>query len=160
MQPISSYNTTAGWKKDLEQTVNDCNQFFDKLSYYSHFNHNHKIIQTNLQLMFSVKEDGMDYLLGRESMGSNAGTFEDSPCSCANFYYNNQTGEIIYFGNYASTPLSILNYYQSGYFRVVNTQNTQKSKIIKYHVRNPSPLALTIIKKTVTQFNLQSFKEQ
>jgi hypothetical protein len=67
------------------------------------------VIEKNLEMMISTDEGGMIGLLFEESIAGNAGEWYGLPCSGANFVFDNQTGEIIYFQNHQSLPLKLKN---------------------------------------------------
>lgn len=81
-----------------------------------------KILDGNLNLMSSSKKGGMLYTLIRESLGGNAGYYEERgetyPCAGANFFYDGSTGEIVYFGNFQDVPKNIVEAYNEGTFRI------------------------------------------
>ena len=62
------------------------------------------IVKKNLKLMRSNKEGGMAQLISNESIGGNAGASHLG----INFYYNKETGEIVYFGNIQHVPAKIV----------------------------------------------------
>jgi len=73
----------------------------------------------NLKLMLSNKNGGMIRLANDESIGGNAGSYKKFPCVGTNFYFDKDTGEIIYFNNPQYLPESIINVYSHGVFRIV-----------------------------------------
>jgi hypothetical protein len=48
------------------------------------------IVKQNLELMDSTRVGGMGYVLGRESIGGNAGYQNDMPCVAVNFRYDKE----------------------------------------------------------------------
>jgi hypothetical protein len=60
-----------------------------------------EIIKRNLEKLISRNEGDMLYLgMGNpESMGGNAESWNDLPCFGANFFYEHQSGELLYFTN-------------------------------------------------------------
>lgn len=66
------------------------------------------IIQKNLSLMQSNKQGGMQRLIGRESIGGNAGRWNRYHCAGCNFFYEPQTGEITYFDVPQTTPAHLM----------------------------------------------------
>lgn len=93
------------------------------------------IIQSNLELMISSERKGMACALRYESMGGNAGfTSEGHPCCGANFRFDRNTGEIIYFGNSQDVPAEVKNAPQNaeGTFRVAfNLSRQFRSEIVE-----------------------------
>jgi len=73
------------------------------------------IVTKNLERMLYKKEGGMQYLLCNESVGGNAGEFNNNPCAGANFLFNKLTGEIRKFTNEDSSNEFLV----GGIFRVV-----------------------------------------
>ncbi|RLG10911.1 hypothetical protein DRN73_06685 [Candidatus Pacearchaeota archaeon] len=72
-----------------------------------------KIVIKNLERMIGKGKDDMEYVLMHEpeSMGGNAGFYEGFSCLAINFYYDSETGEIKFFGNfnYQVTPKRLRN---------------------------------------------------
>ncbi len=66
-----------------------------------------RIVKRNLEKMLSTSKGGMASLLGTESIGGNASTYNGLPCIAANFVYDTVTGEILYFGNHQGIPSGI-----------------------------------------------------
>ncbi len=116
-----------------------------------------ELIRHNLELMKSNEEGGLQYLLGKESLGGNAGCFEGQPCQGANFFYDAADGKIIYFGNWQNVPPEIRTKNQSGTFKVVWPLGT----IVNYYLNqehhdplpNTTPLARTNLEGTILQYN-------
>src|SRR3989338_315901 len=84
------------------------------------------IMRKNVQLMLSLEEGGMMHLITLESIGGNADIYKGYPCVAANFYYNNQTGEIIVFQNKPLRGEQI----SKGFVRIVLRKEDQKYTII------------------------------
>jgi len=107
------------------------------------------IIKRNLDLMNGLKHAGqMGYLLARETMGGNAGYMPDGrPCAAANFYFNQKTGEIEYFGNFQEVPREIRLRRASGVFRIaIDLENYSKEIVEIYYREYYAPLEFRIIK--------------
>tara|TARA_Y100000034_G_scaffold90300_1_gene108760 strand:+ start:769 stop:1233 length:465 start_codon:yes stop_codon:yes gene_type:complete len=82
---------------------------------------NADIVARNLKMMFSSEEGGMWDLLIGESIGGNAGHygdgFESGSCAAANFYFDDESGDIKYFGNWQNVPENIRGHYPQGTLR-------------------------------------------
>jgi len=89
------------------------------------------LIDKNLELMISNEPGGMYEVLIGESMGGNAGRFGNYLCAGANFYFNENTGEIIYFGNIQNVPDPIVDNCADGIFRVAWCMESNKYLIIE-----------------------------
>ena len=112
----------------------------------------------NLKLMESIKKGGMLYLLRRESMGGNAGSYKNYNCVGARFEFNIITGEITKFTNYAKDNT------REGIFRLLvfptdielmerfNVKNLF-FKIIDYSINKCSTIAKENIYRTITLWN-------
>jgi len=76
-----------------------------------------RIIDENLRLMESVELGGLQNLLCKESVGSNAGKWKDMLCVCARFFYDSN-GEIKYFGNWQNVPKDVREKFCEGFFMI------------------------------------------
>ncbi|MBU2589626.1 MAG: hypothetical protein KKF52_00990 [Nanoarchaeota archaeon] len=113
-----------------------------------------EIIEKNLELMRSSKKGGMSELLCNESLGGNAGVYKNCSCAGANFYYDKNTGEIIYFGNIQSVPKDIVNNYEQHYFRVALDLWKDKTYIVNFKApTEASKKAKQTLEETVKEFN-------
>ncbi len=75
------------------------------------------VINRNLDLMFSSEPGGMARL--RESIGGCAAVTEGGrPCWAANFVFYSNSGNIRYFGNPQSLPVSLRGKHPSGTYRI------------------------------------------
>ena len=94
-----------------------------------------EIIRENLELMVLGKAGGMANSLHKESMGGNAGYTRDGhPCRGANFHFDRNTGEIIYFGNCQNVPATVKTAPQNaeGTFRIaINLSRQWRSEIVE-----------------------------
>ncbi|MEM4271715.1 MAG: hypothetical protein QXD13_01345 [Candidatus Pacearchaeota archaeon] len=118
------------------------------------------IIKGNLEKMESSEDGGMNFLVPKESIGGNAGIWERKyPCAVANFYYDNRTGGIIYFGNY---PNALLNdFSKEGSFKIaINTfelgkkRKSKKSyRILRLEAHESSETAREVLEETRKVYN-------
>ena len=118
------------------------------------------ITEKNLKLMKRTKTGGMEGLLLTESLGGNAGFAEDGrSCGATNFYFDSQTGEIKYFGNYQDVPNDIRTKYLVGTFRIaIDVGRTWKLEIIETHITTHLPISETArraIQKSVEMYNAE-----
>ncbi len=121
-----------------------------------------KILQWNLKLML---ERGRGHLsdLESESMGGNAGNYQGHSCMAANFYYEFNTGWIVYFGNFQNVPLFIRQnpLYAEGTFRIAKIFDLSKKAYplrdeivqIYYLDKTPLPHVQEILLQTMQEFN-------
>lgn len=108
------------------------------------------IIEQNLKLMRSSKKGGMEACLSEESIGGNAGRYNEQPCAGANFFYDKENGKIIRFGNWGCVPKEISLNYAEGTFRVI----FHISRIVETFLEDyTAEEARITIEKTVAQFN-------
>ncbi len=114
-----------------------------------------QIIAKNLELMISNNPGGMKDLLGQESLGGNAGCEGNRPCAATHFYYDQNTGEIIQFGNCQDVPEEIKKKYMEGIFRLsLDTFRTWKFRITYAHFNiyaQPLKVATRTAKKTLVE---------
>jgi len=118
-----------------------------------------KIVEANLKKMFGTKEGEMQWLLVRESIGGNAGLYEENneiyPCVAANFYYD-EKGRIICFSNRPQTGFH-------GTFRIaVDIRNALKHKkkrssffkIVNIYVKKDTPeTAIKVLEESAERYN-------
>jgi hypothetical protein len=91
------------------------------------------IIQKNLELMISNEKGGLNYLLRFESFGGNAAYTNDGRAvAAANFYFDNQSGEIKEFGNIQDVNELIKTSSERGLARVALTLNGQEILSVHY----------------------------
>ena len=85
------------------------------------------IVKKNLKLMRSNRGGGMVKSIMTESLGGNAGAFHQG----INFYYNKETGEIVYFGNIQDVPSKFINdqLYVEGSFSYYNKFGVSKGMV-------------------------------
>lgn len=123
------------------------------------------VVRHNLELMISEKNNGMKHLLLGESMGGNAGKWNEFPCMGANFFYKPETGKIKCFNNIQDLSENTKNiYYQgelkNGIFRLAVKMPKFKLKIIKVYDVSKNTLAEENIQKSIDEFNHRyGFKE-
>lgn len=70
---------------------------------------NPSVVEKNLERMINPYEGGMVGLLFEESIGGNAGDWNGFPCAGANFVFDKNTGEILYFENFQALPQELKN---------------------------------------------------
>ncbi|MEM4318711.1 MAG: hypothetical protein QW244_01735 [Candidatus Pacearchaeota archaeon] len=114
-----------------------------------------RVKKENLKKMFNAERGGMYHLLMRESVGGNAGYYEDRPCVAANFLYN-EKGEIVEFTNYREGREKLY----KGTFRIVVNPKGKKSykeiyeKIVDVFLDKNSPKeSQEIIKESAKEYN-------
>lgn len=114
-----------------------------------------EIVEKNLKLMIDKKEGGMANSIWSESIGGNAEFWNDIPCVALNFSYDQQTGEIIQFGNIQSIPKEIKTKYARGGFRLAwDFKQTGKLQIITLYGALPkTEKATEILAKTIEEYN-------
>ncbi|MBT5023346.1 hypothetical protein HOK51_08805 [Candidatus Woesearchaeota archaeon] len=118
-------------------------------------------IKQNLALMNSTSEGSLMDILIEDSLGGNAGDWNDLSCVATNFCYNPNTGALIKFDNY-SEESQMLGACSRGYFRIAidfkELDDKVSSGIIELDARDASDSAKIVLKKTVEEFNrLNSF---
>ena len=113
-----------------------------------------EIVEKNLERMTGHGEGYMRPLVLNESMGGNAGNWQDIPCAAANFYYVLETGEIVYFGNCQRVPDEIKEKLPQGVFRIaVDTKKTGKLRIIGTGLDRITLAAEKTLEASVEEFN-------
>ena len=138
------------------------------------------IAKKNMNLLLGEEEGSLNYALRQypESMGGNAGYWKKYPCIGANFYFD-QTGEIIYFGNFQSVPQEIRNRTAHGTFRMaIDLRREQIESIAKgikvkepggicrkiigtFIDQRPSYTARSVLEETIRRYNvLSSIREE
>ena len=112
-------------------------------------------LEHNLELMLSNKRGGMSHLIVTESMGGNAGFLGRLPCIAANFYYSQESGEIVYFGNYQDVPISVRESFQEGLFRMAIDIKQLKLGIFEIHLKIPTvnDYARKTLEETAASYN-------
>jgi hypothetical protein len=91
------------------------------------------IIQKNLELMISNEKGGLNHLLQFESFGGNAAYTKDGrSVAAANFYFDNQSGEIKEFGNIQDVNELIKTSSERGLARVALTLKGQEILSVHY----------------------------
>ncbi len=129
------------------------------------------IIKSNLELMVSRNGGGMPSVLRNESMGNAGFSSDGHPCRGVNFYFDQSTGKIVYFGNCQNVPLEVKAAPQNaeGTFKVVMDQSRQcRSEIVGAYyrpagicarleylasTRNISDFARYVLLKTIEAYN-------
>jgi len=90
-----------------------------------------EIVERNLEKMKGGETGCMRPLILDESIGGNAGNWQEHSCAAANFYYDAKTGEIICFGNCQKVPGEIREKFLQGTFRIaVDMRKTGRYRII------------------------------
>jgi len=112
------------------------------------------VVKKNLELMVRNTEGGMYALIGKESMGGNAGKIGELPCVATNFFFDDDTGEIMYFENPQSVPKDILARCKAGLFRLATDWGKSwKYNIISFSIITKNDFVRTVIEKTVKEYN-------
>ncbi|MEM2955051.1 MAG: hypothetical protein QW625_03840 [Candidatus Nanoarchaeia archaeon] len=98
---------------------------------------NKGIVERNLERMTKFGEGCMNSLILDKSMGGNAGRWQEHSCVAVNFYYNPESGEIVYFGNYQKVPQEIREKFLSGIFRIaINMRERGEYRIVTIRLGN------------------------
>lgn len=113
-----------------------------------------QIIRKNLEKMNGNKDGDMQPLLITESIGGNAGKYNNIPCAGVNFYYDNSDGSIVYFGNVQDVPKKIRENYKRGTFTVAVDLKFNKEKIVGI-ILESSGLVKSILENTIKAYNEQ-----
>lgn len=117
------------------------------------------ILRVNLELMTGDKKNQMISILTGESVGGNAGKYEDFPCAVANFYYDKNTGEISEFTDYPIKNKDLV----EGSFRVtvdMLSKNPFFKIVEKYFSPKSSNDAMENLKRSVDLYNQKNVLEQ
>lgn len=109
------------------------------------------IVAHNLKLMVSDKPGHMHSL--DESMGGNAQTHEGKPCIAFGFFYDLQTGRILYFGLPQNAPERIRNEYSSGCFRIIAPMPHVKEEIVGIEAPFATTYARENLEESVKRYN-------
>lgn len=115
-----------------------------------------KIVQKNLRRIIGHGEGDMLSILGNESMAGSAGSWENYPCSGANFCYDPNSGEIKYFDLFQKTPKEIKNKFPyRGILRVALNWDTRKFRIVGFFFKgnNINPIVKQNLDETIKLYN-------
>ncbi len=114
-----------------------------------------KIVAENLHKMRGQEGGEMMALIVNESIGGNAGHLGLYPCIAANFFFDEKTGKIVYFGNIQHVPEHIRQQYPEGTFRLaIDWMKSGKLCVINRYMRGDcSPKAQQSLEETVRQYN-------
>lgn len=142
-----------------------------------------EILRKNMERLLGEEEGSLNYALKHspESMGGNAGHWRGYPCMGVNFYFNQNTGEIVYFGNTQAVPQEIRSHAHGTFRMAINftrklieeiieakkngveikrLDGTDRRIIGKSAYGNPSDLALRVLEETARRYNVfSSIKE-
>ena len=116
-----------------------------------------QIISENLAKLLSQERGGMQYSLGRESMGGNAGTYQENgrkfSCAGANFSYG-PDGRIIIFGNIQDLTDEQKKLQRARYRVAIDFEN-QRDKIVETNFIEEDPADSTkqILDDTASKYN-------
>ena len=112
--------------------------------------------------MKNNERGGMEHLLMNESFGGNAGYWHNYSCAGANFYYDKNTGEIVYFGNIPNVPKYIVENFNWHIFRVALDIKAWKEHIVNYRVpKEASKTARKNLEQSVKLYNKEfGFSEE
>lgn len=111
------------------------------------------IVNHNVTLMISDKPGHMRSLAD-ESMGGNGQTHDGHPCQGFNFFYDMQTGRILYFGLPQDAPTRIRDEYSLGQFRmVVAARPWVKEKIVQTEIPFATTEARENLEESVKRYN-------
>ncbi len=112
------------------------------------------ILEKNLKKMTGYSNGEMLYLIAGESIGGNAGHWNNYPCVAANFRIDSKTGEIKYFECIQHIPKEILNNSKAGVLRLaVDIKKTCKFYIVNYKIDRCTKNARSNIEDTVKTYN-------
>lgn len=116
-----------------------------------------KIVERNLERMTKWGGGYMRPLILDESMGGNAGKWQDYSCAAANFYYDAKTGEIICFGNCQKISREIQEKFLQGTFRIaVDMRKTGKYRIVDAGLGSQvQDTARETLEASIEEFNKQ-----
>ena len=104
--------------------------------------------------MIGLDEGNMLPLLSSESIGGNAGSYEKFPCIAANFYYEQNNGKIIYFGNFQNVPINIRSKYPEATFRLAFNPDNCKNRIIDlFDFESITNIAKKNMEQTISIYN-------
>ena len=118
-------------------------------------------VRKNLERMTGKREGDMFPAIIGESIGGNAGRYNNQPCMGANYYFDANTGEIKYFGNWQNVPEQIRENFQKGTFRIALDITQWKQRIVEYltHKKPISNIAKKNLEETVRAYN-ENFQEE
>ena len=90
------------------------------------------VVMQNVALMHSQRPGGMGYVLKEESMGGNAGALGKYNCYAANFFYNENTGEVRWFWTeeLRCVPSEIQSSCKEGLFRLAVNFILEKDRVV------------------------------
>ncbi|MBU0471633.1 MAG: hypothetical protein KKF89_05700 [Nanoarchaeota archaeon] len=110
------------------------------------------IVLENLELMISTEEeDGLHQVVLVESVGGNAGFWNNYPCAGVNFHYNPENGKIAFFGDYSLQKKQGL---MEDSFRIAINLDEDKLRILDYKPPEEIPINARInLRMTVEQYN-------
>ncbi len=119
---------------------------------------NDEIVAKNIERMRSTEPGGMRHMLIRESMGGNAGRYKGFSCVGAGFYFDRETGEMLYFDNPQRVPADIRCHHVDDMFRLAvdwsRNGGTGKYRIIDYSPRDDvSQAAREVLTETIERYN-------
>lgn len=122
-------DTTIIYKQDLEQETNEKRD---------------PAVDRNLGKMIGGQ---MWELLMKESMGGNAGVYKGKPCVCANFYYDERTGDLDFANGFDKGQTA-----PKGYFKLAFDEEQQ---IVEqgFDRGNPSLRAILTIAESRIEYN-------
>ncbi len=112
-----------------------------------------EIVKQNLQIMFSTADGGMHSPQHNESIGGNAGQFEDYGCYGLNFFYNKDSGRIMYFGNSQYVPKNIRENYSEGSFIIALMEKEVPIVTISIRDKQILPRVRAIITQSAEEYN-------
>ncbi|PIN80983.1 hypothetical protein COV11_02865, partial [Candidatus Woesearchaeota archaeon CG10_big_fil_rev_8_21_14_0_10_30_7] len=131
---------------NLKQELNDKKQELEKVK--SEARTKNSVMEINLALMHSNSRGGMLNLLARESIGGNAGRYGRYMAAGANFVFNSNTGEFVYFDNPQNIPSNVKGD-SGGTLRVIFSEN--KVRIIEVYSLEGD--ALQKAQKAIDEYN-------
>lgn len=111
------------------------------------------IVETNLMMMRGKFKGGMYSPLDPESIGRTERWHNKYPVYHKNFHYDQNTGEIKYFGNWQFVPEEIRNTFYEGFFSLAIDIKKQKDRIINYSLDKPTELTEKMIQESINFFN-------
>jgi hypothetical protein len=111
-----------------------------------------RVVEKNIKRMTSASDGSMYKLIGQESWGGNAGRWKGMWCSGANFVYDPETGEILYFENPQHLPKNLQDF-PSGTLRIALDNETNKYRIIDYFFSPKSEEAKENLEISIEEYN-------
>ena len=111
------------------------------------------IVEENLRRMTGTGEGDMQSSIDPESIGGNAGKLGNMPCYAKRFFYNQSSGQIMYFGNYQFVPSEIRDKFPEGAFIIALNIKEAKERIISCTSFHGEQIAYKNLEETIRIYN-------